>query len=66
MLTAARAGEPRDALAKLAPPVTPLEAKRVWDRQRRPSSRSVAKALTWHKRRGGPEFFLDADATNLD
>jgi hypothetical protein len=30
----------------LPPPVTPLEAKRVWDEQRRPSSRSVAKALT--------------------
>ena len=27
-------------------PVTPLEAKHVWDEQRRPSARSVAKALT--------------------
>jgi hypothetical protein len=27
-------------------PVTPHEAKRVWDRQRRPSVRTVAKALT--------------------
>jgi ABC transporter substrate binding protein len=31
---------------ELPPPVTPLEAKRMWDEQRRPSSRSVAKALT--------------------
>src|SRR5258708_5848435 len=27
-------------------PVTPQEAKRVWDRQRRPSARTVAKALS--------------------
>jgi hypothetical protein len=27
-------------------PVTPHEAKRVWDSQRRPSARAVAKALT--------------------
>src|SRR6059058_5695505 len=35
-----------DPFAELPPPVTPLEAMRVWDEQRRPSSRSVAKALT--------------------
>jgi hypothetical protein len=35
LLTAARAREPR-ALAKLPPPVAPLEAKPVWDQQRRP------------------------------
>ena len=54
MLTAARARDPRDALAKLPPPVNALEAKRVWDQQRRPSSRSVAKALT---RAGRPVHF---------
>ena len=32
--------------AELPPPVGPLDAKRVWDEQRRPSARSVAKALT--------------------
>jgi hypothetical protein len=37
---------PADPFAELPPPVTPLEAKRVWDEQRRPSSRSVARALT--------------------
>jgi len=37
---------PEDPFAELPPPVTPLEAKRVWDEQRRPSARSVAKALT--------------------
>jgi hypothetical protein len=37
---------PEDPFAGLPPPVTPLEAKRVWDEQRRPSARSVAKALT--------------------
>jgi hypothetical protein len=36
---------PEDPFAGLPPPGTPLEAKRVWDEQRRPSSRSVAKAL---------------------
>jgi hypothetical protein len=36
---------PEDPFAGLPPPVTPLEAKRVWDEQRRPSSRSVAQAL---------------------
>ena len=35
-------------------PVTPLEAKRVWEEQRRPSARSVAKALT---RAGRPVHF---------
>src|SRR5262245_83579 len=35
-----------DPFAELPPPVTPLEAKRVWEEKRRPSSRSVAKALT--------------------
>src|SRR6266550_1089731 len=35
-----------DPFAELPPPVTPLEAKHIWDKQRRPSSRSVAKALT--------------------
>jgi hypothetical protein len=54
LLTPARAGEPRDPLAKLPPPVTPLETKRVWDQQCRPSSRSVAKALT---RAGRPVHF---------
>jgi hypothetical protein len=54
LLRTERAGEPRDALAKLPPPVTPLEAKRAWDQQRRPSSRSVAKALT---RAGRPVHF---------
>src|SRR5262245_54202585 len=43
-----------DPFAELPPPVTPLEAKRVWDEQRRPSSRSVAKALT---RVGRPVHF---------
>jgi hypothetical protein len=38
----------------LPSPVTPLEAKRVWDEQRRPSSRRVAKALT---RVGRPVHF---------
>jgi hypothetical protein len=38
----------------LPPPVNPLEAKRVWDHQRRPSSRTVAKALT---RAGRPVHF---------
>ena len=37
---------PKDPFAELPLPVTPLEARRVWDEQRRPSSRSVAKALT--------------------
>src|SRR5262249_36612315 len=32
---------PEDPFAKLPLPVTPLEAKRVWDEQRRPSARSV-------------------------
>ena len=32
--------------ADLPTPVTPLEAKHVWDGQRHPSSRRVAKALT--------------------
>ena len=32
--------------SQLPTPVTPLEAKCVWDSQRRPSSRSVARALT--------------------
>ena len=36
---------PEDPFAGLPPPVTPLEAKRVWDEQRRRSSRSVAQAL---------------------
>ena len=43
-----------DPFAELPPPVTPLEAKRVWEEQRRPSSRSVAKALT---RVGRPVHF---------
>src|SRR3979409_1216721 len=33
-------------MADFPPLVTPQEAKRVWDRQRRPSARVVAKALT--------------------
>src|SRR5262245_36410623 len=37
---------PEDPFAELPLPVTPLEAKRVWDEQRRPSARSVARALT--------------------
>jgi hypothetical protein len=37
---------PKDPFAELPLPVTPLEAKRLWGEQRRPSSRSVAKALT--------------------
>jgi hypothetical protein len=37
---------PEDPFAQLPLPVTPIEAKHVWDEQRRPSSRSVAKALT--------------------
>ena len=45
LLTTARAVDHPDPLAKLPSPVNPLEAKRVWDQQRRPSSRSVAKAL---------------------
>ena len=45
---------PEDPFAGLPPPVTPLEAKRVWDEQRRPSSRSVAQALT---RAGRPVHF---------
>jgi hypothetical protein len=40
------AAGPADPFAALPLPVTPREAKRVWDEQRRPSSRSVAKALT--------------------
>jgi hypothetical protein len=40
------AAGPEDPFAELPVPVTSLEAKRVWDEQRRPSSRSVAKALT--------------------
>jgi hypothetical protein len=43
-----------DPFAELPPPVTPLEAKQVWDEQRRPSSRSVAKAIT---RAGRPVHF---------
>jgi hypothetical protein len=34
---------PQDPFAELPPPVAPLEAKRVWEEQRRPSARSVAK-----------------------
>jgi hypothetical protein len=45
---------PEDPFAQLPFPVTPLEAKHVWDEQRRPSSRSVAKALT---RAGRPVHF---------
>src|SRR5262245_21799122 len=40
------AAGPEDPFAELPVPVTSLEAKRVWDQQRSPSSRSVAKALT--------------------
>src|SRR6266550_2315982 len=36
---------PEDPFAELPLPVTPLEAKRVWEEQRRPSARNVAKAL---------------------
>src|SRR5947209_16866491 len=43
-----------DPFAELPLPVTPLEAKRVWDEQRRPSARSVAKALA---RAGQPVHF---------
>jgi len=53
LLTIARTSEsaepeasPENLFAELPPPVSPLEAKRVWDEQRRPSSRSVAEALT--------------------
>src|SRR2546430_9773490 len=54
LLTIARSSEsaepeasPENLFAELPPPVSPLEAKRVWDEQRRPSSRSgVAEALT--------------------
>src|SRR2546430_437324 len=54
LLTIARTSEsaepeasPENLSAELPPPVSPLEAKRVWDEQRRPSSRSgVAEALT--------------------
>jgi hypothetical protein len=45
---------PQDPFAELPPPVAPLEAKRVWEEQRRPSARSVAKALT---RAGRPVHF---------
>src|SRR5215471_2155579 len=45
---------PEDRFAELPLPVTPQEAKRVWDEQRRPSSRGVAKALT---RAGRPVHF---------
>ena len=45
---------PEDPFAGLPPPVTPLEAKRVWEQHRRPSARSVAKALT---RAGQPIHF---------
>ena len=45
---------PQDPFAELPLPVTPLEAKRVWGEQRRPSARSVAKALT---RAGRPIHF---------
>src|SRR5437773_11777005 len=38
-------GSPEDPFAELPPPVTPPEAKHLWDEQRRPSERSVAKAL---------------------
>src|SRR5262249_43115783 len=37
---------PEDPFAELPLPVTPLETKRVWEEQSRPSARSVAKALT--------------------
>ncbi len=50
LLTIANSSDPlpgmEDPFAKLPLPITPLEAKRVWDEQRRPSSRSVAEALT--------------------
>jgi hypothetical protein len=49
-----RATESAEPLAELPPPVTSLEAKRVWDQQRRPSARNVAKALT---RAGRPVHF---------
>src|SRR5262245_46021802 len=45
---------PQDPFTELPLPVTPLEAKRVWEEQRRPSARSVAKALT---RAGRPVHF---------
>jgi hypothetical protein len=54
LMTIARSSGPEDPFAELPSPVTPLEAKRVWDEQRRPSSRSVAKALT---RAGRPIHF---------
>ena len=46
LLTAARARELR-ALAKLPPPVAPLEAKPVWDQQRRPKpwANSINRSL---------------------
>src|SRR5262249_21683051 len=37
---------PQDPFTELPLPVTPLEAKRVGEEQRRPRARSVAKALT--------------------
>jgi hypothetical protein len=49
-----RTTETAEPFAELPPPVTSLEAKRVWDEQRRPSSRRVAKALT---RAGRPVHF---------
>jgi len=54
LMTIARSSGPEDPFAELPSPVTPLEAKRVWDEQRRPSSRRVAKALT---RVGRPVHF---------
>src|SRR5262245_47833628 len=54
LMTIARSSGPEDPFAELPSPVTPLEAKRVWDEQRRPSSRSVSKALT---RAGRPIHF---------
>ena len=47
-------GSPEDPFAELPPPVTPPEAKHLWDEQRRPSARSVAKALA---RAGRPVHF---------
>src|SRR5262245_61845230 len=52
--SAGREAGPEDPFAALPFPVTPLEAKRVWEEQRLPSSRSVAKALT---RAGRPVHF---------
>src|SRR5262245_55652753 len=54
LMTIARSSDPEDPFAELPPPVTPLEAKRVWEEKRRPSSRSVARALT---RVGRPVHF---------